>query len=210
MKEQTKPNGNGVSTITIPDLKTGMLVLTVTGTTPLICHKFSTKSKEMMRAKQAGEAKHKKAPKNPEEEFQACLYPMPGKKESYGFPASGFKKAAVSACRYADGINMTFAKGAFHVVGDLLEIKGSKPKMREDIVRLNSGPKPVADIRYRAEFDKWAVEIPVRFNSAAITPSMIVNLFNIAGFSVGIGEWRPEKSGSFGMFEIQKQAEVTQ
>ena len=104
---------------------------------------------------------------------------------------------------------MTFAKGAFHVLGDLLEIKGSKPKMREDIVRLNSGPKPVADIRYRAEFEKWSVEIPVRFNQSAITPEIITNLFNIAGFSVGIGEWRPEKNGAFGMFEVGKKMEVT-
>jgi hypothetical protein len=30
-----------------------------------------------------------------------------------------------------------------------------------------------------------------------------VNLFNVAGFAVGVGEWRPERDGSNGMFHVQ-------
>lgn len=202
----------GLTTIKIPELKTGLLTITLQGVTPLIVHKFSTKTKEQIISKQKGEARQKREAKVPQEECEACLYVIPSSngKPHYGFPASGFKKAAVSACRYVDDINMTFAKGCFHVIGDLLEIEGEGWTMREDPVRLNSGPRPVADIRFRPEFKTWRVKVPIRYNASVVTPSIITNLFNVAGFSVGIGEWRPEKNGSFGMFEVsrQDQAEV--
>jgi hypothetical protein len=31
----------------------------------------------------------------------------------------------------------------------------------------------------------------------------IVNLFNIGGFACGVGEWRPGKDGSNGMFHVE-------
>src|SRR2546423_1740837 len=111
------------------------------------------------------------------------------------------RKGHVNACRYVDGINMTFAQGAFHVIGDLLPITGDKPVMREDGVRL-PGIRPVADIRYRGEFKKWHIDVPIRYNMAAITPEQIINLLSVAGFAVGLGEWRPGRGGAFGMFDV--------
>jgi hypothetical protein len=29
-----------------------------------------------------------------------------------------------------------------------------------------------------------------------------MNLLNTAGFAVGVGEWRPEKDGQYGMFRV--------
>jgi len=80
----------------------------------------------------------------------------------------------------------------------MVEITGT-PQMRENIVRLNG---KTADLRYRAEFLQWESSFVVRYNDAAISAEQIYNLFQIAGFSVGVGEWRPEKNGQFGMFEI--------
>jgi hypothetical protein len=128
-------------------------------------------------------------------------------KGRFGFPAQSFKLSAVAACRYVEGLPMTKALGAFHVAEDMIEIldmkgKPNQPLMREDIVRLNSGPRPVADVRYRAMFLNWMVKLTIRYNSRVINPNQIAHLLNIAGFSVGVGEWRPEKRGSFGMFEV--------
>ncbi len=194
--------------VVIPDLKLGMIKITVKGLSNLIVHQFGDKTKRMISDKQQGQAAHKKGPKNPVDDWKDSLYEVPGRPGVYGFPASGFKKAAVSACKYVDGMNMSYAKGAFHILGDILPIKTAKtPKpvigegMREDFVRL-PGPRPVADVRYRAEFKDWSIELPVQYNSAVITPAQIANLLNIAGFSVGVGDWRPEKGGSFGMFTV--------
>ena len=34
------------------------------------------------------------------------------------------------------------------------------------------------------------------------TLEQIVNLINLGGFTCGIGEWRPEKDGSFGTYQV--------
>lgn len=42
----------------------------------------------------------------------------------------------------------------------------------------------------------------MRFNRNVLSAAQIVNLFNTAGFGVGIGEWRSEKDGHYGMFHV--------
>ena len=76
--------------------------------------------------------------------------------------------------------------------------------MREDTVRISMS----TDIRFRPEYRDWSMEFDVVFNSRAISPEQIVNLVNIAGFGIGIGEWRPERSGQFGMFHVAADGEV--
>lgn len=183
--------------IEIPSIQVHTLPITLVGDSPLICHRWSDKAKQMMLDKQMGKAVQKKAPKDPEQEFKDSLYEYPG--GGYGFPSVAFKAAAVGACRSVEGIKMTEARAAFHIPGELVKING-EPTMREDMVRISMG---TADIRYRGEFRTWSVDLLIRFNEAVLTPAQIVNLFNVAGFGVGVGEWRPEKDGSFGMFHVQ-------
>lgn len=196
--------------IVIPEIKTKVLNISVIGTSELIVHRFSSKSLKQMEDKQQGKAQHKKAAKKPREDWQECLYPVPGKKNTWGVPALAFKNACVSAARYIEGLNMTFTRGCFHVLGDILPIlnpKTGRPakvtfkdNCRTDIVRI--GPSKVADVRYRPFFPDWRIDLDIRYNSNVITPEQIANLLNVAGFSVGICEWRPEKNGNFGMFEV--------
>jgi hypothetical protein len=80
----------------------------------------------------------------------------------------------------------------------MVEING-EPTMREDMVRVGMG---TADIRYRGEFKQWSAILPITYNSRAISPEQILNLIMIAGFAIGIGEWRPERDGNYGRFEI--------
>jgi len=188
--------------VTIPALETAKVVITIRGLTSLIVHRFSDKSRKQMEDAQQGAPRHKRAPKNPRQEFENSLYVI--SRGKYGFPASGFKKAMVSACRYAEGITMSKAYGAFHVIGDLLPIEGAKPIMRTDVVRVGKFGSRTADMRYRGEFTKWQIKLTILYNKRIITtPTQLAHLANIAGFSVGVGEWRPEKGGQFGMFEVK-------
>jgi hypothetical protein len=99
---------------------------------------------------------------------------------------------------------MTDMRGKFHVVADdesgNIKING-KYRMREDMVRLSNGS---ADVRYRAEYPSWTAKVRIRYNSRWITAAQLANLLNMAGFSCGIGEWRPEKSasGCWGMYQV--------
>jgi len=208
--------------IEIPKIRIEEITINIIGDTPLIHHKFSAKAKKEMLDKQMGKAKAKKEAKDPEKDFLESLYTMDGQlpelyrkkdkvyaKGKFGFPALAFKAAAVDACRYASGLTMTMARGAMYVVVPdqdgpdmLIPLTGKMdPVMREDVVRIG-GMTKTTDLRYRGEFKEWSTAVKVRFNKNAISAEQIVNLFNLAGFHVGVGEWRMEKGGVNGNFQV--------
>ena len=167
----------------------------VVGTAPLICHRWSEKAKKQILDKQTRAASKAKQAKNPERDFEDSLYPHTD--GGYGFPSVAFKAAAVRAGTYSD-MKMTFLRGAFHVAGELVPITGD-PSMREDMVRLQG---KTADIRHRGEFKEWSASVPVQVNASVLSVEQLANLFLIAGFAVGVGEWRPERNGQYGRFEL--------
>lgn len=191
--------------VSIPGVNAKIVSLTIEGVSPLLVNKFSNKAKQQIEDKQLGKAKAKKEFRKPQEEYEDSLYIIPGTKK-YGVPAGGLKNMAVTACKYVDGIAQTFARGAFHVIGgpgNLVEIKG-KPVMDESIVRIGPFGKKTAMPRYRGRFDQWEIKFDVRYNANVISPEQIANLYENAGFAVGLCEWRPEKNGSMGMFQIKR------
>lgn len=180
----------------LPELKLKQARIELVGRTPLVVHNFSQKEKMKMLGAQTGKAKSGKEPRNPEQEYLDSLYVRSDGK--YGFPAVGFKGSVVSAANDA-GLQKTMIRRAFHVIGDeLLEIEGV-PHMREDVVKVGMN---VAMIRFRGEFTQWRVKVPIIYNEGIISLEQLVNLFRIAGFGVGVGEWRPEKNGVLGTWEV--------
>jgi hypothetical protein len=71
--------------------------------------------------------------------------------------------------------------------------------MREDTVRVGAGS---TDLRYRPEFRNWSMILNFEFDAQSLTQPTILNLVQRAGFGVGLGEWRPEKGGEYGRFEV--------
>jgi hypothetical protein len=187
--------------IELPALRIEQAAFMLIGDSPLIVHAWSEKAKKAMLDKQMKKATQAKAAKDPEADYEACFYrTVDG---AYAFPAIGVKAAMISACRFAD-MKMTAARGAFHIDQELLTVIGD-PRPREDMVRVGMG---TADIRYRPEFPDWRIPVMLKFNSAIISPEQLANLLNIAGFGVGIGEWRPERNGSYGRFHIAAEGEL--
>lgn len=183
--------------VTIPGLQIATFKLTLVGDSPLICNRFSEKAKKQMLDKQMKVAKQAKAAKDPQKDYEGSLYPLG--KNKFGFPVVGFKAAAVDACSHAEGITKVEARGAFHINGEFAEIQGS-PSMREDTVKIAMGS---TDLRYRGEFKTWSTTLEIRHNKNVLTMEQIVNLFNIGGFAIGVGEWRPQRDGSYGMFHVK-------
>lgn len=200
-----------VSEVTLAPLNIATIEVPIEGTSPLIMHKWSEKAKTQMRDKQAKKAAKPREARDPTGDYLATIYFLDKipktveqlerdpKKFPIGFPSIAFKAAVVDAATQVTGITKTFLRGAFHIDGELVAISGA-PRIREDMVRNQTG---VADIRYRAEFPVWGAVIPVRYAQDVITPDQIVNLFNRAGFSVGVGDWRPQKDGQNGMWMVR-------
>jgi len=199
--ETLPPSSPGVQ-IKVPNLDLRLTYLPIVGVTPLICHAWSEKAKKMILDKQTGVASTGREHKNPEQDFRDSLYDFPG--GGYGFPAVAFKASAVSACTsLGKSITKVAARQAFHVMADdpktgLVKITG-KPEMRDDMVRVGMG---TADIRFRGQFFPWSCKLGVRYNARVLSIEQIANIFNTAGFAVGVGEWRSERDGEYGQFEV--------
>lgn len=205
-----KDKNTGSEGLEIPALDIRQFDILLVGDSPLISHAWDDKAKQMMLDKQMKKATNGKAAKDPFMDFVNSLYWLTEKPKNptmddvanakFGFPTIAFKAAAVDS-GYQQGVleKKTTARGAFHLIGDFAEIEGM-PTMREDMVRIGMG---TADIRYRGEFKEWKTVLHVRYNSRAISAEQIVNLFNVAGFACGVGEWRPSKDGSFGTFHVE-------
>lgn len=172
--------------------------LKIVGDSALISHRWSEKAKAMIRDKQMKKtAKTGRETRNPQQEFEDSLYKLPG--GGYGFPAVAFKAAAVDACSQVPDITKVLARGAFHVVGEMIRIEG-EPEMREDMVKIGMG---TADLRYRGEFKNWSCVLQIRYNPDVLSKAQIKTLFSIAGFAVGVGEWRPQRDGMFGLYHVE-------
>lgn len=189
-------------TIELPKLNLETVEIIIVGDTPLVTHCWSEKAKKQILDKQMQKAVPKKEAKNPEEDFLQSLYPHPA--GGWGFPAVGFKAAAVTACTSVPGVTKVAARQAFRVgdsfdSSELIRILGDEPVPREDMVRIGQG---TADIRYRGHFEKWHAVLKVTYNANVLSAEQITNLFNVAGFGVGIGEWRSSKNGQFGAFHV--------
>lgn len=195
----------------------------IIGKSPLIMHAWSEKAKREMLDKQMKVTKTKaRDAKNPVEDFIRSMYwctPMPEDMTEegfqaaidagarFGFPVTAFKQAANSAAYRLGWVkNQTALRGAWFIEPDftdesgqaLVEIHSDPPIMREDMVRVGMG---TADIRYRGEFRNWWADLRINYNSSGVYGlEQIVNIINAGGFACGVGEWRPEKDGQFGMF----------
>lgn len=204
--------------------------LKVIGTSPLIVHAWSEKAKKEMLDKQMKHPNAGKQPKNPVRDYLDSMYWLtevngeyrqtlspqintvdmmePNKKVkdlvakgTFGFPAIGFKAAAITAVTTVDGMTKVAARQAFHINAEFIKIESEKPpEMREDMVRVGMG---TSDLRYRGEFRHWTATLKIRHNQDALSVNQIVNLFTLAGFGVGVGEWRPEKDGQNGTFSVE-------
>jgi len=195
-----------MTTVVLNEQKIRTVTVPIIGSTALICHAWSDKAKKQMLDKQMKKAAKAREAKDPKEEFEACLYQIGRNK--YGFPADAFKSAAIRAGKLL-GLTMTDLRQMFFVEGDgyanndprqMVAIKG-KPTMRQDMVRLSGSS---SDIRFRAEFIEWSADVKVTINESLVSLEQIFNLFEAAGFSVGVGDWRPERNGTYGRFQVKR------
>lgn len=216
-------------TIEIRPLKRSIAKIRIVGDSPLIVHAWSEKAmRQMLETQMQTKSKSKKKDaKSPFADFVNSMYWLTEKPKTdaktedeieeaytnalqngakFGFPVVAIKKAANSAA-YRNGWvrNQMGLRGAYFLRSEsdgLAEIISTEPpQMREDMVRINMGK---ADIRYRGQFNNWHIVLTLEYNeNGDISLEDIINCINAGGYSVGIGEWRPEKDGEYGRFHVE-------
>lgn len=213
--------------INLPELQIESLFVPIIGDSELICNKWSHKAITEMLGKQVGDPTSGREKKDPMKDFLGSLYMVKDGRVrgswredgsdnhpnvyleggEFVFPSIAIKCSMVEACTSSGkAITKVAARQCFQVVGETFKIEAPVCRMRRDMVRLKAMGNP-ADIRFRGGFPQWGMTCHLRYNKRVLSSSQLVNLLNMAGFAVGIGEWRSERDGSFGLFHVAQGTE---
>lgn len=179
-------------------LRVRTMFLHIEGESPLVVHRFGEKAKKQMRDKQGQKAgsSAKKVKRDPQAEFEGARYFVTNDdgERLDAFPSIGLKAAMIdSGYRYM-GLVKQDLRGDIRIKPEYLEIIGPPPEMVEDVVRLAGVGRP-ADLRYRPYYFPWEMVVPVTYKPDRISEEQIVAMLAHAGFSAGLGENRPGKTG---------------
>jgi len=179
----------------------------------VVVHQFSEKARAEIRDKQLQHAKPARGPRIPMDEYVCSKYvDETGLWE--GLPCAGFRRAIIDAASYVAGITKVSLRGSVFIKAEGHTLDGlnilpiltasGKADFREDVVRLPTGS---ADLRYRSSYTNWGAKLVVVIDPDIISAEQVHHLIERAGFSVGICEARPQKSGEWGQFKLITEAQ---
>jgi hypothetical protein len=152
-----------------------------------------------------GGPKTKKIP-TPEEEAAAGAYTLNG---GLAFPAAAFRKAVIAASKGRKvgrlGLPTIMLASCFETA-DLVQV--NDPETGEQLVEYEidvRGAKPPGQgmvRRARPILHSWSCVVDFEYDDELVSPELIREVLDQAGSRVGVGNYRPEKSGRFGRFEV--------
>jgi len=178
-----------------------LIKITVVGTSPLLQHNPAG----MARGDDAS-AKKKTIP-TPEAEAEAGCY-----RDDQGnlfLPTPAFRSALVGAAkgrRLGKTAATTIVKGATFAATErttLIDPIGGKPLTDYDIDTRRAVVQRQAVLRSRPRLENWQAVVELEYDEEFIVESTLVELMEIAGRIIGVGDYRPEKSGPFGRFDVK-------
>ena len=200
---EVQPEPQGVN---IPPVNRQLVSFRIKSISPMIQHKWPEKAKEMMRQKHAGKKTRNRDVRDPEQEFSDAMYLT--RDGQYAIHGMGLKGSILTAAHKDIGTPRSLVQKALFLHGCdsdmLLPIECAEPYMREDPVAVGTS----TDLRYRPCFEEWSVDVTFEIDADLLQVSDLINLANRAGFGVGIAEWRPEKGGEYGRYEVDRSAEI--
>lgn len=154
-----------------------------------------------------GKAKTTRSIPAPEVEAEAGAYRLAD--GALGFPAAAFKKTVVSAAKgrkvgklglpgivLASVFETAELLPLIHPVTEasihdyVIDIRGARPQ-GQGMVR-----------RARPRIDEWAADVEFEYDEELISDELLADLLARGGRNVGIGNFRPEKTGRYGRFEV--------
>lgn len=178
--------------------------VTIQGTTPLLMNRPSAmigeKSKDQKRETSTSK-----------ELAEDKLYELDGKLYT---PATHLQGALVEAGKHKKMMGKgsskaTYSKSAGYAVTiEPFEIVHKKQKWEVFSILAVNPTTRGRNLLHRPMLKEWELDFECVFDENAIEPSVMKELFDIAGRIVGIGDWRPAKKGRFGKFQVIEWKEV--
>jgi hypothetical protein len=192
-------------TLEIKEIEMGEFVAHLLGASPMIMNRYGQKawrelllpSKSQNRASLEQSLKH-----DPVAEFRGAVYIN---RDQKGQSAIHVPNGAIHGALSAVAIDIPGAKKAqmerlTRVTDVNIELFGL-PQIFCAMVR-NSDQNHTPDVRTRPIFPEWACKVTIRFVRPILTERTVGNLLSAAGRIVGVGDWRGQKGGPYGAFDI--------
>ncbi len=170
--------------------------ITIVGESPYIQNNFSQKAMEQMLAKHVGKTIERGVKVPSQVLADAQILNMDGK---VCIPPTAIKKAMLTASTLFKGLKKTHLRQGIFIAAQSIPIEFKAMIPRLDMVR-TSGMNRTPDVRFRPQFNDWKATFVIRYGDV-VSSDVVLNLLEGAG-RVGIGEWRPEKDGTFGCFRV--------
>jgi len=194
----------GEKTVHVAEIQVANQEICVIGLTPYIHNRMGEKAKRDLvwpRGRLNSAEKQINIKHNMPAEFRASPHRPAGLETLLGLKATAFKGVMATAALDMPGAKKAQIGRLVHVVGEFVPIWGV-PTLGVGTVKsadINRTP----DIRTWAIMRRWASRFTVRFVTPIIRRESIINLLNGGGFTVGVGDGRPEKGKlAFGQFRV--------
>lgn len=122
-----------------------------------------------------------------------------------GIPSRAFYNSMIRASSYlidkSDGGMRNVREGVI-IHGDILPLEYGHEEVLEHWGRQSGRTRAPRKI-LRNAFHDWSVILTIQYNSNQLSAEQIFHILNWAGFHVGVGGFRKEKSGNYGTFQIE-------
>jgi hypothetical protein len=187
--------------INFKPLKLGVLKVKIIGTSPYmpepmdmdVVEKYDNKkAKKMFKADDESEA----------DKVKKKLYLTDDGK--IGIPSRSFYNAMIKVSSYLfekQQGGMRNIREGITVRGEIIPLKFKKQQVLTHWGR-NSGMTKAPRKIMRNAFYDWTCEVEIEYNKNNLSAEQILNVLNWAGFHIGVGAFRKEKTGNYGLFRV--------
>ena len=184
----------------------------IVGLSPMLLQCQSEKNKKQMEEGRAGIKKKKVDYGTPESQAKDAVsgylvgggFSRPWTKSKIAVPNSWFQKMLINvAGRHVDALKLNTAGGVFQVVESTIAVKHKGITIHEGWVKVP--PRTGAPVlRFRGKLEDWSLSFSVRYNAGMIDANALAVIIETAGFANGLGDFRPQKDGHYGQFQIKR------
>ena len=189
-------------TVIVKPLQIAEIKVEIVGTSPYMPEPMDMKVVEKYNKKKAKKV-FKEDDMTEDEKVKSKYYFMPDKK-TYAIPTRAFYRSMVNAVARIDGIAKTEVTQTIVINEDYVPIKYKSEKVLTHWGRNSGGRSGKGSPRkiMRNAFYDWRTMIKIQFNVEVLSEDQIISILNWAGYHIGIGGFRRENTGNFGMFEV--------
>jgi hypothetical protein len=188
--------------ISIKKLDIGTLKITIVGDSPYLPEPMDMAVLEKYNAIKS-KKNYTKDDIPEEEKVKAKFYYTEDGK--LGIPSRAIYNSMIRGSSYLFDIKqggMRNIKEGVTIMGDVLPLKFKKQDVLTHWGR-TSGMKGSPRKIMRNAFYDWSVDVTIQYNKANLSAEQIINVLNWAGFHIGVGGFRKEKTGNFGSYHVK-------